>query len=63
MPKFNFTVSSEAAEALKRIAEKRSNVPMAVLLREAVELYLEQQGEKVDVDVQWGGKRDVSKED
>jgi predicted DNA-binding protein len=56
MARQSFTLSDEASKKLEEIAEETGK-PLASLLREAVEVYLEKMGLDVDASVKWGGYR------
>jgi predicted transcriptional regulator len=56
MPRMSFSVSKDAEKELTKLAEKTGK-PIASLIREAIEIYLNQQGIKVNAKVQWGGYR------
>lgn len=60
MPRIIATVTDDTEKALTQIQEA-TNTPVAVLVREALNEYLEKRGKKVDTRVRWGGKRTTPK--
>lgn len=60
MPKTGVTLTDEMNTALSRHAEMRG-APVAVLIREAIQEWLERHGDKVESKVTWGGKRTAKK--
>lgn len=55
-PRVIFTISEEAREALKRVAKKTS-IPEADLMRQAIAEMLAKYGEATNVEVDRGGYR------
>jgi predicted transcriptional regulator len=53
MPRLLITITDEMDAELRQIAEKRS-APLAALVREAIEEWLERRGREVKSDVVWG---------
>lgn len=60
MPRIIATVTDDMDKALTQIQEA-TQTPVAVLVREALNEYLEKRGQKVDTRVRWGGKREPRK--
>lgn len=56
MPRISITLSDDAHDEIIQLSEETGK-PIALILREAVKLYLQTLGKDVDASVAWGGKR------
>jgi hypothetical protein len=56
MARLATTIPDEAYKALNEISEKTGK-PMALMVREALEMYLAAQGINIETKVDWGGNR------
>ena len=57
MARLATTIPDAAYDALNELS-KKSGKPLALMVREALELYLVTQGIDVNTKVEWGGKRE-----
>jgi hypothetical protein len=56
MARLATTIPDEAYEALNELSEKTGK-PLALMVREALEMYLSSQGIDIETKVAWGGNR------
>ena len=56
MQRLGFNVTDDMSEALRELNEE-TQVPISVMLRQALEEYLEKKGRVVEGKIRWGGNR------
>lgn len=63
MPRMSLSLSEEADKELKQLSEQTGK-PIALLIREAIDVYLaDKLGRSVKTHIKWGGYRGRNKED